>query len=136
VIALDTNILARLVTNDDPVQARQAAALIDSGEALFVPASVMLELEWVLRGAYGLEVVAIVRSFEALLSIRHLHFERRPELQQAVTRYASGMDFADALHHAAAVECRALLSFDRKFAQRVAKSGLLPPVLAPSQRLG
>lgn len=50
-IALDTNILARLVTNDDPVQAHEAAALIDAGKALFVPFTVTLELEWVLRGA-------------------------------------------------------------------------------------
>jgi predicted nucleic-acid-binding protein len=50
-IVLDTNILARLVTNDDPVQARQSASLIDTGNALFVPLTVFLELEWVLRGA-------------------------------------------------------------------------------------
>ena len=73
-IALDTNVLARLVTNDDPVQPRQSVSLIDTGNALFVPLTVTLELEWVLRGAYALDKPAIVRSFEALLSVPNINF--------------------------------------------------------------
>lgn len=56
-IALDTNILARLVANDDPVQASQAVALIDTGNALFVPLTVTLELEWVLKPGKGARVI-------------------------------------------------------------------------------
>ena len=44
-IALDTNLLARLVTNDDPIQAQNVADLIDSSAACFVPITVALELE-------------------------------------------------------------------------------------------
>lgn len=47
-VALHTNVLVRLLVNDDPVQAEQAAALIDSSAACFVPITVALELEWVL----------------------------------------------------------------------------------------
>ena len=50
-IAVDSDVLVRLVANDDPVQAQQTATLIDSGNVLFVPLSVTLELERVLRGA-------------------------------------------------------------------------------------
>ena len=50
-VALDTNVLVRLLVNDDPAQAEQAAALIDASAACFVPITVALELEWVLRGA-------------------------------------------------------------------------------------
>ena len=53
-VALDTNVLVRLLVNDDPAQAEQAAALIDASAACFVPITVALELEWVLRGAYKL----------------------------------------------------------------------------------
>lgn len=132
-IALDTNILARLVTNDDPVQARQSAALIDSGNAFFVPLTVMLELEWVLRGAYALDKPAIARSFEALLSIRNVSFERRDEIQQALQHYQSGFDFADALHHGSATGCKALATFDEKFKKMAVKAKLKPLVVAPAK---
>lgn len=130
-IALDTNILARLVTNDRPAQARQAAALIDTGNALFVPLTVTLELEWVLRGAYLLDKSAIARSFEALLSVRNINFERQSDIQQALQYYQSGFDFADALHHAGTAGCKALATFDKKFEKLAAKIKLKPPVIAP-----
>lgn len=132
-IALDTNILARLVTNDDPVQARQAASLIDTGNALFVPLTVTLELEWVLRGAYSLDKPAIIRSFEALLSVRNMNFERQADIQQALQYYQSGFDFADALHHAGTAGCKALATFDQKFKKLAAKAKLKPPVIAPTE---
>jgi predicted nucleic-acid-binding protein len=132
-IALDTNILARLVTNDDPVQASQAVSLIDTGSALFVPLTVTLELEWVLRGAYSLDKPAIVRSFEALLSVRNMHFEKQPDIQQALQYYQSGFDFADALHHAGTKGCEALATFDQKFKKLATKEKLKPPVIAPSE---
>jgi len=133
VIALDTNVLARLVTNDDPVQARQSVSLIDTGNALFVPLTVTLELEWVLRGAYALDKPAIVRSFEALLSVRNMNFERQSDIQQALQYYQSGFDFADALHHAGTTGCKALATFDRKFEKLAAKAKLKPPVIAPTE---
>jgi len=131
-IALDTNILARLVTNDDPVQARQSAALIDTGNALFVPLTVMLELEWVLRGAYALDRPDILRSFEALLSVRNINFERQSDIQLALQYYQLGFDFADALHHADTSGCKALATFDQKFKKLATKAKLKPPVIAPT----
>jgi len=131
-IALDTNILARLVTNDDPVQARQSAALIDTGNALFVPLTVMLELEWVLRGAYALDRPDILRSFEALLSVRNINFERQSDIQLALQYYQLGFDFADALHHAGTSGCKALATFDQKFKKLATKAKLKPPVIAPT----
>jgi len=131
-IALDTNILERVVTNDDPVQARQSAALIDTGNALFVPLTVMLELEWVLRGAYALGKLEILRSFEALLSVRNINFERQADIQLALQYYQLGFDFADALHHAGTTGCKALATFDQKFKNLATKAKLKPPVIAPT----
>jgi hypothetical protein len=54
-----------LIINDDPDQAHRAAAAIDACEACFVPLTVSLELEWVLRGAYRLGTEAMVDAFEA-----------------------------------------------------------------------
>jgi predicted nucleic-acid-binding protein len=130
-IALDTNVLVRLVTNDHPAQARQSAALIDAGGTLFVPLTVSLELEWVLRGAYLLDKPAIVRSFEGLLSVRNINFERQSDIQLALHYYQLGFDFADALHHVGANGCEAVATFDRKFEKLSVKAKLKPPVIAP-----
>lgn len=131
-IALDTNVLARLVINDDKAQAQEAMLLLDSGVALFVPLTVMLELEWVLRGAYRLEMAAILRTFEYLLSIRNIHFERQTHIEQALKHYAQGFDFADALHHSVVSDCVGLASFDKKFEKLGAKIKLKPAVGKPS----
>lgn len=83
-VALDSNVLVRLLVNDDPVQAQQAAALIDSSAACFVPITVVLELEWVLRGACKLQREAVIAAFEGLLAIRHLHLEQDDRVRQAL----------------------------------------------------
>jgi len=75
VIALDTNILARAIAEEadaDAVtlrQQRQARALLSSGQPLFVPVTVVLELEWVLRGAYGMAAADIAAVLEDLLAV-------------------------------------------------------------------
>lgn len=130
-IALDTNVLVRLVTGDDPAQAKRVAARLDSGDAYFVPLSVALELEWVLRGAYRLGAETIVMTFESLLAIRNIRFAEETALCRALARYQAGLDFADALHLEASSRCSAMLSFDSKFRNRVRKQQLHPPVLAP-----
>jgi predicted nucleic acid-binding protein len=68
-VALDTNLLVRLLTGDDPAQAKRVAELIDTSTACFVPITVVLELEWVLRGAYRLVRQAVITALEGLLGI-------------------------------------------------------------------
>jgi predicted nucleic-acid-binding protein len=131
VIALDTNVLVRLVTGDDVAQARRVAARIDSGDAFFVSLTVALELEWVLRGAYRLAPSRVLAAFEALLSIRNLRFAEDQLLTRALHHYRLGLDFADALHLEAAHSCSAMLSFDSKFRNRSARAALHPPVVLP-----
>lgn len=132
-IALDTNILARIATNDTPQQAKQAATLLDSSGALFVPLTVSLELEWTLRGPYKMSKAAIVKSFEGFLSVRNLNFERSADIHLALQRYQAGFDFADALHHAGAAECEALATFDKRFKNLAAAKGVRPPVIVPGK---
>lgn len=126
-IALDTNILARLVCKDHPQQLLAARQLV-KGNACFIPLTVTLELEWVLRAAYRLERTVIGDTYDALLQVRNLHFEREPAIQQAVAYYRAGMDFADALHQAGAEGCEALATFDKSFAAISEKSGSAPTV--------
>ncbi len=136
-IALDTNILARAIAEEadaDAVtlrQQRQARALLSSGQPLFVPVTVVLELEWVLRGAYGMPVAEVAAVLEDLLSIESLTVDRAGAVARALKHYAAGLDFADALHLAHAGVCGSLATFDRRFANKARKQGLSPPVQVP-----
>ena len=130
-IALDTNLLVRLLTNDDPQQAGRVAELIDASPACFVPITVVLELEWVLRGAYRLPRQAIISALRCLLQIRQLHLEQEEQVVQALDWYAQGLDFADALHLLRSEGCSALISFDRAFGGQAGQLGLNPAVREP-----
>ena len=130
-VALDTNMLVRLLVNDDLAQAEQAAALIDASSACFVPITVALELEWVLRGAYKLPRESVISAFEGLLAIRHLHLEQEQLVKRALEWHRQGMDFADALHLARSEGCGALISFDRHLALLAGQLNLQPAVRLP-----
>jgi predicted nucleic-acid-binding protein len=130
-IALDTDLLVRLLTNDDPQQAGRVAELIDASPACFVPITVVLELEWVLRGAYRLPRQAIISALRGLLQIRQLHLEQEEQVVQAIDWYAQGLDFADALHLLRSEGCSALISFDRAFGGQAGQLGLNPAVREP-----
>ena len=133
-IGLDTNVLARYYVEsatDDVAERRQCAAarqLLESGRRLAVCKTVLLELEWVLRGYYGYTPAEIALAFTHLLAQPHIEVEDRARVDQAMRNYASGLDFADALHHASYAECEQMASFDdHGFARRAKRLGLSPP---------
>ena len=131
-VSLDTNVLVRLLVNDDAAQAEQAALLIDSSPACFVLITVVLELEWVLRGAYKLPREAVLRAFEGLLAIRHLNLEQEELVRRALEWHRQGMDFADALHLTRSEGCGALINFDQQLSLVAAQLHLQPTVRQPS----
>lgn len=136
-IGLDTNILARYYVddeNDSEAQHQQLAAkrLFESGQSLKISKTVMLELEWVLRGYYHFDPTEVISVFQNILSQSHIHIECRPEIEQAISGLSDGLDFADALHHAHYQDCDTMASFDdRRFAKRVKRFGLTPRVVIP-----
>jgi predicted nucleic-acid-binding protein len=135
---LDTNVLARYYVEDqgDAQAQRQriaAQAIIESGQPLAVAKTVLLELEWVLRGYYALPPADVVRVLSHLLGLTHVHIEDRGAVETAVALVERGLDFADALHHASYRDCDAMASFDdKRFARHAAKLGLAPRVVIPS----
>ena len=129
-IALDTNVLVRVVTNDDPAQARRALARMRANTC-WVTRTVLLETEWVLRHAYGLAPAAIGQAFSTLLGIEGVEVEDRGGVLRALAWHAGGMDFADALHLAASGEASELITFDRDFARVARRVGAAPRVVAP-----
>ncbi|MEN9376422.1 MAG: hypothetical protein RL710_1579 [Pseudomonadota bacterium] len=132
-IALDTNVLARyfVVSSDEPSQKQSAAAkkLLESGKSLFVSKSVVLELEWVLRGYYKSPPQDVLMVLQHLLAMSHVDIEDRVAVELATAALRDGFDFADALHHASSRHCTSMATFDdKKFARRAAAKGWKPPV--------
>lgn len=123
--AIDTNIVIRFLVADDRVQAAAARRAIEAGD-IFAPTTVLLESEWVLRSAYGFAPRQIVESLRSFAGLPGVTVEEPMRLAQALDWTASGMDFADALHLAAAGDCTAFLSFDTKLAKTAAgRSGVV-----------
>jgi len=112
--ALDTNVVVRYLTGDNPAQATRARAAVDAGP-VFVPVTVLLESEWVLRSSYGLVEKAAVEALRRFAGLRNVSVENAKLVVEAFDRAEEGMDFADALHLGAAGNCDAMLTFDRKF---------------------
>lgn len=119
--AVDTNVLARFFVDDpdDPEAARQRpAALAAMRGRVFVSVTVLLELEWVLRGFYELPRASIHRALSALCTYGNVVVEDRARVLAALQAFEQGLDFADALHLSRAASCTALLTFDKRFVKR------------------
>lgn len=129
--ALDTNVLVRYLVQDDPAQLAAAAKLIrkcvSAGQSLFVPTSVAVELEWVLRSAFGFAKDDVVQVVSSLLSSAELVFQDEQALEVALLLFRkSSADFADCVHIALASQAgeRPLWTFDKR-AAKVAGAQLL-----------
>ncbi|MFZ0790082.1 MAG: type II toxin-antitoxin system VapC family toxin [Chromatiaceae bacterium] len=137
-IGLDTNILARFYVDDpgDPEAAKQrpvAYEVIAKSPSLFVPLTVTLELEWVLRAFYRFDAARVIQVMEHLLGLANVNVEEAGRVVQALNLLGQGMDFADALHLAASGHCEVLYTFDdRRFARRAQRLDLAPKVIVPS----
>jgi predicted nucleic-acid-binding protein len=111
-IALDTNVWVRYVTNDDPVQARRTVDILAAADEVFLPKTVLLELEWVLRAVYELPRQAILRAILQILGLPMVRTEQSERVAQALDWFRGGIDFADALHIAGSGAADAFVTFD------------------------
>ena len=115
-IALDTNVLLRLLLNDDPRQSRQAQAIIDRsvdlGQAVLLPDVVLCEVEWVLSSAYDFPRRRIAQTLRRLLHGTEFTFANRAAVNAALDSYAGGKaEFSDYLIGAMATVAGATTTF-------------------------
>lgn len=132
--AVDTNVLARFFINDDDdseAAKQRPAAIAALSSAVFVPVTVILEFEWVMRGFYELSREDIQRVFESLCGLENVQIEDRSIVLAALNAYQQGLDFADALHLVRAEFCSKFLSFDQRMKKRAMAAGLSPAVVTP-----
>ena len=129
--ALDTNVLARFfVDDDDDAQAakQRPAAVAALTQRAFVSVTVLLELEWVMRGFYELPARQISRVLRALAGIEHVTLEDRDAVLAAVDAFDKGLDFADALHLARSSRASEFATFDHRLAKRAKGLASVPRV--------
>jgi predicted nucleic-acid-binding protein len=122
--ALDTNALVRYVVEDDAAQLAAAKRLIrkcvSEGQTLFVPVTVTLEFEWVLRASFQYTKDEVMQVLAALFSTAELTFDSERALEVALQLYREGpADFADCLHVALAAQAGELplWTFDKRAAK-------------------
>jgi len=116
-IGIDTNLLVRIFTNDDPIQASRAVKVLQSGD-LYITKTVLLETEWVLRHAYEIEKANIKKGFLKLLGLPNVSVEDPDSVTQAISWYENSFDFADALHLASSKRCEKFATFDSEFIKK------------------
>lgn len=126
-IALDTNILVRLLLKDDAAQFKQAHELLSRPEIYTAPTTVMLELVWVLE-TEDFSRDQILQSLRTLLGLPNFKPKSFEALCQAIKWYEAGMDFGDALHLALSEGDEVFVSFDKAFGKIAAKYDTAPAV--------
>ncbi len=114
---VDTNVVLRFLTRDDENQASIARRIFTQDRVLLIP-TVILEVEWVLRTAFGYDVGMVDTAFSTLLGLPNVEIVGESELILALEGLRSGMDFADAFHLAHASEADEFVTFDRSLARR------------------
>ena len=119
-IAVDTNVVVRLLTNDDPAQAASAADIL-ARERVLVPKTVLLETKWVLRYSYEIPQPVVLAAIRKLLGLSQVAAEDATAIARALELYEGGMDFADALHLASTRDATAFATLDTRLAKRAGR---------------
>ena len=125
-IAVDTNVLVRLLTGDDPKQAMAARAIL-MRDSVWVAKTVILETAWVLGSLYKFDDAAIVDALTKFLGLDNVQAEDEPTVAAAFALTAHGIDIADALHLASRPAGASFATFDKAFvrsAKRAAVTGI------------
>ena len=126
--AVDTNVLVRALVRDDAVQSGRAEKLL-AADAVYVPVTVVLELEWVLRSRYGYAPALVARAIEGLAALGNVVLGERDAVIAAAARVAQGWDFADALHHALSAGCADFVTLDASLTRRAARGTRVMPMV-------
>ena len=112
-VAVDTNIIIRLLTGDNPQQ-YSASLKLFKGQQIFIPNTVILETEWVLRFVYEFTPKQICAAFRQLFGLSNVHLDHAHLVAQVIDWHEQGLDFADAFHLAQSQDQASFKTFDEK----------------------
>ena len=116
-VALDTNMILRILARDDEPQYAKARVLMKT-HRIFVPESVILETEWVLRDVYDFAPADVCRMLRGFFGLKNVTLADPEKIARVLEWHEAGMDFADALHLANSRHLDDLKTFDKDFVKR------------------
>ena len=122
-IGIDSNVLIRFLTNDEPTQAERARELMasrTSDEPGHVSLVALVETWWVLKHHYRIARERLLDVVQGLLDTPSLVFQCSDEIRRAIQSSRSlGIDLPDVLlvHLDASLDCEATVTFDRRAAR-------------------
>jgi len=117
VLSVDTNILVRFITHDEPRQTAAAIKLMGTAD-VWISKTVLLETEWVLRSGYGFNPGRVSEALRRLAGMANVVLEEPLVVAEALDLFSAGLDFADALHVASSGDAKRFVTFDTKLARR------------------
>ena len=123
--AIDTNVLLRLLLQDDTAQVRKAEALVET-DSIYIPVTVILETEWVLRSHYKWSKNQIAGVLRLLADVPNMILQESQGILWALDRLEDGADFADMLHLVCATYADRFVTFDRDFVRVAADQSSIP----------
>ena len=129
-VALDTNVVVRLLVRDDTGQAKKAEHAFvrhARGDGIFLALVVIVETAWVLAYTYELDRAVIHEHLLSLTRTRGVVIDQADLVQDALDAYAKGSaDFADYVILAATRRegCRTLFTFDKRLGKERGASAL------------
>ena len=119
---VDTNLVVRLIVEDDPQQLKIVEALLESNQ-LAIPHTVLLETEWVLRSFYRWSGARINHALTLLLDLENVSIAEETCVRTALARHAAGADFADMMHLTTSAYADRFVTFDAGLHRYAAQSG-------------
>jgi predicted nucleic-acid-binding protein len=129
--SVDTNVVIRMLVDDDPAQVSVVRSLVDRGP-IWIAKTVLLETAWALRSIYGFEQSAIREALEKLVRMDNVQVENQASVVLSLALMANGIDVADAMHLASTPPDSSFASFDQVLVRRARRAGL-SQVFDPSQ---
>ncbi len=123
-IAIDTNLVVRLIADDDAPQVASARHLMEQNQ-VFLSFGVLMECEWVLRSQYDMSRQEINNALAGFVRLAPVNLSDRAGVRWALERHADGADLADMLHLVDSGSAEQFATFDRGVA---AKAGASPPL--------
>jgi len=121
-LAIDTNIVVRYVVGDGGDEFVRATNIVENNQ-VSIAVTVVLETEWVLRDVYEFSRAEVLSAFTRLLGLPTVSVAEPLAVRRALDYTERGLDFADALHLAQAVECEAFVTFDKRLARKAGRLG-------------
>lgn len=130
-ILVDTNVVVRLLVDEDDARQRRAAEDVMRGGSVRLLQTVLMEIEWVLRSRYRFSPRQVAGGLRQLMALPGVEVENADRVATALDWFEAGFDFADAMHLAAAGNAETFVSFDQGLIRRAARLGLAVPVREP-----